>query len=175
MIVPGSQLWQYLSVGQRVLAEDGAFLVSDSVVHASEEPTDYSYLVFPFAKMYEGFLKQLFLDVGFISQSDYTSTHFRIGKALSPNLARRLGQRSVYGQTEEVFGKGLATRLWHIWKEGRNLVFHYFPHNYRALSRDSAVAIIDQIIETMEEAVRLMHVRPQTDRDRVTLSVGKSM
>ena len=78
MISTGSLLWQYLSPQQRVLYGDGEFLVTDSSIHRDEEPTDYSYLVFPFAKMYEGFLKQLFLDVGFISERDYYSNHFRI-------------------------------------------------------------------------------------------------
>jgi hypothetical protein len=134
MIKPGSQLYEYLSPQQRVLAGDGEFLVSDSIGHKNEEPTDYSYLVFPFAKMFEGFLKQLFLDLGFIEEGMYYSDRFRIGKALSPNYSNYAG--SVYGQVEKKYGKALATRLWHVWKEGRNLVFHYFPHNYRALTRN---------------------------------------
>lgn len=153
MISEGSALWNYLSVSQRVLAGDGAFLVSDSVNHKDQEPTDYSYLVFPFAKLYEGFLKDLFLDLRIIEYRDYNSDHFRIGKALSPNMARRLGRRSAYGQIVDRFGKDLATRLWHTWKNGRNLVFHYFPHNYRALSIDHARLLVQLIIETMEQAV----------------------
>ncbi len=159
MIQPGSALWQYLSPQQQTLAGDGAFLVEDSLHHKDEDPTDYSYLVFPFAKMYEGFLKQLFLDTGMITEKDYFSDHFRIGKVLSPNLARRLGGSSVYAHVERTYHKGLATRLWHAWKEGRNLVFHYFPHNYRLLSRDDAVKTIQNIVETMQEAVDTM--KPQ--------------
>ena len=166
-------MWQYLSPQQRVLAGDGEFLVADSLIHRNEEPTDYSYLVFPYAKLFEGFLKQLFLDAGFIEERDYYSNHFRIGKTLSPNLARRLGNHSVYAQTAQKYGKGLAARLWHSWKEGRNLVFHYFPHNYRALSRDQAVSTINLLVETMEEAVRLMHVRPHPPGEDVCF-IGKS-
>jgi len=166
MIQPGSQLWNYLSPTQRILADDGKFLVADSAKHINEDPTDYSYIVFPYAKMYEGFLKQLFLDICIIGEREYLSDHFRIGKVLSPNLIRRLGRRSAFKQLEERFGKDLATRLWHTWKEGRNLVFHYYPHNYRSLTRDRAIAIIHNIIGAMDQAVRDTGVQPaHPDKD----------
>ncbi len=152
-IIEGTALWNYLSDAKRVLAGDGAFLEEDSVQHRDQEPTDYSYLVFPYAKLYEGFLKDLFLDLDIIDRHDYESDHFRIGKALSPNLAKKLGRRSAYGQIVTRFGKDLATRLWHTWKNGRNLVFHYFPHNYRALTLEQATQLIQLIIETMDQAV----------------------
>jgi hypothetical protein len=161
MIQEGSRLWQYLSESQRVLAGDGAFLLADSARHINEEPTDYSYIVFPFAKLYEGFLKQLFLDLSFIDQHEYASEHYRIGKALSPNLVRLLGRRSVYRQIELRFGKDLATRLWHAWKNGRNLVFHYFPHNYRSLSLEQAKNQIRLLVETMEQSIEQTDVHPK--------------
>ena len=172
MIKPGSPLYQYLSSQQRVLAGDGEFLVSDSLRHKDEEPTDYSYLVFPFAKMFEGFLKQLFLDLGVIEEGMYYSDRFRIGKALSPNFSRYAG--SVYGQIEKRYGKALATRLWHMWKEGRNLVFHYFPHNYRALTRVEALDLIEQLIRTMEEAVLITHVTPKPREDVCFIGQGRA-
>lgn len=153
MIQQGSVLWQYLSSEQRKLVEDGQLLIEDRKLHPNEQLSDYSYLVFPFAKLYEGFLKQLFRDIRVIDESDYKSEHFRIGKALSPNLAERLGRRSVWRQIAERFGAALADRLWQTWKEGRNLVFHYFPHNYRALSLADATALTETIIQTMEAAV----------------------
>lgn len=161
MIKEDSLLWQYLSQEQRVLTRDGAFLIEDSVHHPDEEPTDYSYLVFPFAKLYEGFLKDLFLDLGIISEREYGSNHYRIGKALSPNLIRRLGPRSAYGHLTKRYGEGLAGTLWHAWKEGRNSVFHYYPHNLKALSRESAMGLAEMIIKAMEEGVRVTGVRPQ--------------
>lgn len=163
MIDEGTKLWQYLSSTQRVLAGDGAFLLADSENHRDEEPTDYSYLVFPFAKLYEGFLKQLFLDLGIIQKRDYTSNYFRIGKALSPHLAGRLGPRSAYGQLVGRFGDALAAQLWQAWKNGRNLVFHYFPHNYRSLSHDRAKEAIAMLVEAMNTAVAQTGVAP---RDR---------
>lgn len=154
MILTGTAVWDYLSSEQKRLAADGALLVEDRKLHPQEKLSDYSYLVFPFAKLYEGFLKQLFLDLGIITDQDYRSDHFRIGKALSPNLVRRLGERSAYGQVERRFGQMLANRLWQTWKEARNLVFHYFPHNYRALTLAHAEELIGKIQQTMGEAVQ---------------------
>lgn len=159
MIVHGSRLWQYLSPAQQILAGDGDFLLTDSEKHMNEEPTDYSYLVFPFAKLYEGFLKQLFLDTGIMNEYEYRNDHYRIGKALSPHLAGLLRGKSAYRQVEERYGKDLATRLWHTWKNGRNLVFHYFPHNYRALTLEQAKSLISLIVDTMTQAVEVTNVR----------------
>ncbi len=161
MIVQNSRLWQYLSPEQQSLGRDGALLVEDRKNNPNEHISDYSYLVFSFSKLYEGFLKQLFRDLGIISDTDYRSDHFRIGKSPSPNMVRRLGKRSAYGQLADRFGKELATRLWHTWKEGRNLVFHYFPHNYRALTPAQAEQLIALITSAMEEAVEQTKVMPR--------------
>lgn len=150
----GSALWQYLSEEERALMADGEFLIDDSARHTDEAPTDFSYLVFPFAKLYEGFLKDVFFDLGIISERDYYSNHYRIGKALSPNLVRRLGPRSAYGQLTTRFGERLPTVLWHAWKEGRNLVFHYYPRNIKALTRTQAMELTALIVQAMEETIR---------------------
>jgi len=160
MIQEDSFLWQYLSPEQRRLAADGTLLLEDRALHPNERLSDYSYLVFPFSKMYEGFLKQLLLDLHIITEDEYHSDRFRIGKALSPTLARRLGKKSAYGQLEVRYGKDLADAAWSTWKYARNLVFHYFPHNYRALTLSDAENLIRTIVETMEETVRITHVRP---------------
>lgn len=159
MIHPNTLLWKYLSPMQQQLAADGQLLVDDWKSHHVQELSDYSYLVFPYAKLYEGFLKQLFRDLDIITERDYQSAHFRVGKVLSPNLARLLRQRSAYGQLTKRYGAGLADRLWNTWKEGRNLVFHYFPHNIRRLSFEEANEIIAMIEASMADAVNV--ARPQ--------------
>jgi len=85
-----SFFWQYLSAGQKGLIEEGLYLLNNIKEHPDANISDYSYLVFPFAKSYEGFLKKLFLDLGFISQQVYESDHFRIGRALNPHLEKNL-------------------------------------------------------------------------------------
>lgn len=173
MIKPGSLLWQYLSPNQRILASDGIFLLDDSYVHEKREPSDFSYIVFPFAKLFEGFLKQIFLDLEIITKREYTSDHYRIGKALSPNLARVL-KYSAYRAIAQQFGEDLAVKLWQTWKEGRNLVFHYFPHNYRSLTREQAEILIRKIVNTMDEAVKKTHVRPHKEEDWEKINIGTS-
>jgi len=158
MIKNTSALWEFLSPQEQMLYEDGMFLLADSKQHQNQEPTDYSYVVFPFAKLYEGFLKDLFLKLSIISERDYKSDHFRIGKVLSPNLIRRLGGRSAYGQLENRYGRTLPDLLWRAWKQGRNLVFHYFPHNYRALTRDEAEQSVRLLITAMEEGVKIIPI-----------------
>jgi len=159
MIAPGSLLWRYLSPTQQQLATDGQLLVDDWEQHHVKELSDYSYLVFPFAKLYEGFLKQLFRDLDIITEREYQSANFRVGKVLSPNLVRRLGHRSAYGHLAKRYSTTLAERLWNTWKQGRNLVFHYFPHNLRRLSFVEANEIIAMIETSMMEAIEEM--RPQ--------------
>lgn len=155
MIDEKSQLWQYLPQGQRSLIREGYYLLEDSKVHSPVHPiTDYSYLAFPFAKAYEGFLKQLFFDIGFIEKWQYESDHFRIGKVLSPNLVRRLRDSSIYMKlTERLGNSDLADDLWRVWKRGRNLIFHYFPHNLSAISLAQAEEIINEIVKVMQSAV----------------------
>ena len=150
-----SFFWNYLSAGQRGLIEGGKYLLEDTKNHPDTRITDYSYLVFPFAKAYEGFLKKVFLDLDFISLQDYESNHFRIGRVLNPHLEKRMRKWSVYDKVvRNCGGVELADELWEVWKQGRNLVFHYFPHNLRALKLDEAEEIIERMLQVMQNAVR---------------------
>lgn len=158
MIQSGSHLWQYLPPDQRQLAGDGRMLIEDRRIHPHEDLSDFSYIVFPFAKLYEGFLKNVFRDTGIITDKAYRSTHFRIGKALSPNLIKRLGNHSAYGRISREYGEDMALSLWTTWKQGRNLVFHYFPGNIRRLTFSEACDMVDQMINVMEKAVRVTGV-----------------
>ena len=152
-IKKNSYLWQYLSKPQQDLIKEGEYLCNEVMSDGKYNFNDYSFMVFPFAKAYEGFLKQLLLDVGFISRLDYISDHFRLGKVLSVNLVSKLGDRSVYKKIVDHSGKDLADQIWDTWKNCRNQVFHYFPHNLRSLSFNDAAIIIDQILTTMADAL----------------------
>lgn len=155
-----SFFWNYLSVGQRGLIEEGLYLLNDIKEHPDVNISDYSYLVFPFAKAYEGFLKKLFLDLGFIPKLVYESDHFRIGKALNPHLEKIYRFESVYDKIIHHCGdKSLADELWNVWKRGRNLVFHYFPHNFRALSLTEAESIISEILIVMDRSITECRVK----------------
>jgi len=154
-----SYFWQYLSQSQKDLILEGRFLMNKVISEGKYNFKDYSFLVFPFAKAYEGFLKKIFLDVKFISRLDYISDHFRLGKVLSPKLVGKLGERSVYKKIVDFAGNDLAEKIWNTWKRGRNQVFHYFPHNLKSLSFCKAQNIITEIIKTMEQAVLRLKFR----------------
>lgn len=146
------EFWQYLSPTQHDLILEGNYLMNDVVRHGNFSFKDYSFLVFPYAKAYEGFLKKIFLDIGYINHLDYISDHFRLGKVMSPNLVQKLGDRSIYKKLLDSTDEAFADRLWQAWKLGRNEIFHYFPHNVRMISFNQAEEVINRFIEVMEEA-----------------------
>lgn len=149
-----SSFWHYLSRTQKDLILQGDYLMNNIIKNQNYEFKDYSFLIFPYAKAYEGFLKQLFLDIRFINHLDYISTHLRLGKLMSPNLIQKLGDRSIYQKITDATSQSVADTIWQTWTSGRNQIFHYFPHNLRAVNFEEAEEIITQIIQTMELAYR---------------------
>lgn len=152
-----AEFWAYLSSNQKDLILEGQYLMNDVIKEQAYKFKDYSFLVFPFAKSYEGFLKQLFKDNRFISHLDYISDHLRLGKLLSPNMIPNLGERSLYLKIKASSSQELADKIWQTWKIGRNEIFHYFPHNLKAISFQEAENNANQIIETMKEAYTTLH------------------
>lgn len=146
------EFWDYLSQPQKDLILEGEYLMNDVISQNAYHFKDYSFLVFPFAKAYEGFLKKLFKDIKFISHLDYISDHLRLGKLMSPNLITKLGDRSLFLKIERATSKEFANRVWEAWKMGRNQIFHYFPHNIKAINYEEAERIVNEIIQTMQEA-----------------------
>ncbi|WKZ25433.1 MAG: hypothetical protein QY322_03540 [bacterium] len=116
--------------------------------------SDYSFVVFPAAKAYEGFLKKVFLDMEFITSEDYHGKRFRIGKALNPYLDKRYREKeSVYDKLVKYCGgKELADDLWNTWTLCRNTVFHWFPDEKKAITFDEAKTKIDMVIGSMDKA-----------------------
>jgi len=159
LVFKTSDFWFYLSKNQKDLINEGLYLMNDVIKNHAYHFKDYSFLVFPFAKAYEGFLKQLFLDVKFISHLDYISDHLRLGKLLSPNLVNKLKERSLYKKIKDKAGQELADKIWNAWKIGRNQVFHYYPHNLKALTFFQAENVIDNILSVMEESYGNLKVK----------------
>lgn len=113
---------------------------------------DYSFLVAPAAKAYEGYLKDFFLKIGIIDRRQRVSTHFRVGKTLNPSL--RFKRFSVFQKLTDIDDNGeeLAEILWDGWKFGRNEILHYFPKNLKKLTLDQAkdriALILNAIIQS---------------------------
>lgn len=112
---------------------------------------DYSFVIFPAAKAYEGFLKKVFLDMGFITQDDYYGKHFRIGKSLNPSLPSRLRKEEVYTKIVKYAGSSvLADHLWETWKAARNLTFHWFPNEKNAITFEEAKKDLEMIVKAFD-------------------------
>lgn len=152
--------WTYIEEDLQELLAASEFLTNVVKSWGGDLPSgskvfhDYSFVVFPAAKAYEGYLKKVFLDKGFISNEDYSGKRFRIGKALNPFLEDKFREReSVYDMvTKECGGKELADILWNAWTNGRNLVFHWFPNEKRAVTFPEAEEKIRSIIYAMDKA-----------------------
>jgi hypothetical protein len=114
--------------------------------------SDYSFIVFPMGKAYEGFLKKVLYDWGFITQTMYMDKRFRIGRALNPDVnPQRQDQQWVYGRFAESCGGDVARFVWDTWLECRNQVFHYFPDNQKKLSLSEAERKIEMMALAMEK------------------------
>jgi len=146
--------WRYLHEDLQELLKESVKLYN-SVGVWEEKFHDYSFVVFPAAKAYEGFLKQVFLDLGFITKEDFNGKHFRVGKALNPSLDKRFREESVYDKIVDFCqGPALADSMWETWKSSRNLLFHWFPEEKNAITYEEARVNIDLILATMDKTTK---------------------
>ena len=155
--------WGYLEEDLQELLRESILLL-DRVDDWKEKFHDYAFVVFPASKAYEGFLKKLFLDMGFITEKAYFGKRFRIGKALNPSLPPRLRKRvGVYDKLVHFCGdNNLAEEMWDTWKTCRNLVFHWFPNEKNALDYSEAKACVEKVIDTMDLAFNVCKIEQST-------------
>ena len=115
--------------------------------------SDYSFVVFPISKGYEGFLKQYLFDLQLIDARTYADKRFRIGRALNPDVSpHRQDEYWLFDDIKRICGAELAHSMWKTWLLCRNQVFHYFPHNEKRLSLTEASSRIALVLSTMEQA-----------------------
>ena len=114
---------------------------------------DYSFIVFPMAKAYEGFLKDFFYKVGLITEQTYNDKRFRIGKAINPDInPSHRDEEWLYDGIVRMCGSELARSMWQTWLQCRNQVFHYFPGEEKRLSLAETIHHIEMIADTMNAA-----------------------
>jgi hypothetical protein len=144
-----SQATKFLSPSQKSLVNDTSLVCK---LLKKNSISDYSFLVAPIAKAYEGYLKEFFLQLGIIDRNNYNSDRFRVGKTLNPSL--RYKRFSIFQKLADLDpeGESLAEILWDAWKHGRNEIFHYFPSNVNNLSEKDAVGRINQILEAIAKS-----------------------
>lgn len=147
--------WDYLEEDLQELLREAVLLVN-KVEGWEEKFHDYAFVVFPAAKAYEGFLKKLFLDLGFIREKQFWGKRFRVGKALNPALETHLRKKfSVYDKLLKFCeGKDLADTLWTTWKQCRNLLFHWFPKEKNAITFPEAKERVEMIINSIDKSFK---------------------
>lgn len=146
---------QFLTDWQRQLIEVTEKLIKQH--HPKQQDTqleDYSFIVFPMSKAYEGFLKKLFYDLGLITKATYEGRRFRIGRALNPDVVKhQRDQYWLFDDVARICSPKIAKRLWKAWLLCRNRVFHFFPKDKGLLNYDQALAKVQQVAEAMQSAV----------------------
>lgn len=153
-----SEAWYlFLDEEMRLLVDEALYL-RDREESMGETLFDYSFVVFPIAKAYEGFVKKFALEMGLLSEEGYASRRFRVGRSLNPAVAEAdRDEWWIYGPLKascgEVEGQSVADIMWQAWHSGRNRLFHYFPDNKEMIGLEDASARIDLFIEAMRAAV----------------------
>lgn len=144
----------YLTARQKQLWDQAEYLLEREKKEAAHPLlVDYGFLVFSAAKVYEGFLKSFLYQMGFISKTGYYDEHFRIGKALNPDLPNRYRDEEwVFDDVAHLCGRKVADLLWETWRVARNKVFHYAAQNQERLSLDEAEETIARVGEAMGAA-----------------------
>jgi len=149
-----AQARKYLNPSQDKLTTDIETVLNK--LQDSDNISDYSFLVAPIAKAYEGFLKDFFLKLHVIDQYSYESDRFRVGKTLNPSL--RYKRFSIFQKLSDldVRGEELAEILWNAWKHGRNEIFHYFPGNIKTIDRADAEDRIEMVLTAIIKSGEFM-------------------
>ncbi len=131
---------------------------------------DYSFIVFPAAKAYEGFLKKLLFDLKLITKAQYQGDRFRIGKSLNPHLAKRYQWDWVYQKLSDMCqGEDLPLKLWETWRMARNRIFHYFPDHHEFISLSQAEQLLMAIESAMSDALKSCAVPQTSDNIRIQI------
>lgn len=153
-----SKLFSFLGHSMQDLVVESVELLELFERKKQKKFHDYSFILFPVMKAYEGFLKKYLLEERLITKDAVESRHFRIGRSLSPDLPDFLkDEKWVYDDLDEMckrMGKGdLAERVWEAWTENRNKLFHFFPEHVNFVSLEETRDRLDEVLRVMEELV----------------------
>lgn len=155
-----SQAWYlYLTDWQKKLVETSLQLL-DRELNSEQENhfADYSFIVFPMAKAYEGFLKKYFYDFNLIDEHTFRGKKFRIGRALNPDIStNHRDEHWIFDDVEQLCGTALAREMWDTWIECRNRIFHYFADEKDKATLAEAEQKIEKMAQAMTDAFLCMN------------------
>jgi hypothetical protein len=146
--------------GKDLVAQSVTLLLREERLRSSL--SDYTFVVFPMAKAYEGFIKKFLYQLGVLDQVWYLSTTFRIGRALNPDLpAHQRDAHWLYDDVANMCTHAVAKQLWDTWLSCRNHLFHYIPEgSFETTTLPEAKLKLLKLSETMTAAISCtMHGR----------------
>lgn len=151
--------FNFLDNHMQALVEQSLYLLDQEKNIDHTRFKDYSFIVFPIARAYEGFLKKFFENIGLIGYEDLINPYFRIGRSLNPDLPQRLQDESwLYDDLLRMCQKcdqpNLAMDMWQVWRQGRNQLFHYFLHGeVQMIELNRAEEIVASFVEIMDRVI----------------------
>jgi len=150
-----SQAWfQYLNQAGQRLTKTSLILFFREKEKKFQDLPDYAFIVFSLSKAYEGFLKQLLLDLKLIDKKIVENKHFRIGRALNPDIRQsERDEHWLYDDVAKECGEELSRQLWNTWLQCRNQIFHYFPGKDKRVGLSDAEKCLNLLIDSMSGAV----------------------
>ncbi len=149
----GSEWYLYLDPTQKELVKLSLQLY-EREKQQQHGYADYSFVLFPLSKAYEGFLKKYLFDSGLISLKTYEGTRFRIGRALNPDInPNQHDDRWLFDDLAKVCGADVSRQIWDAWLKCRNRVFHFFPKEEGLLPLDEIGRRMQLLIAAMEAAI----------------------
>jgi hypothetical protein len=146
-----SEWFQKLNIEQQKLVQVSVDLYEREYSQKDHKFNDYSFIIFPMAKAYEGFLKFLLYELKLIDKNTFEGKRFRIGKALNPDVNEKSQDEYwLYDDLAQMCGSDMARELWDTWLVCRNRVFHYFPKDVNAVSLETAGSYILKMSAAMK-------------------------
>lgn len=141
-------------IERQLLVQANYLLEREKTQSLHPSMVDYGFLVYPAAKAYEGFLKTFLYRNNLISPEMYQSEHFRIGKALNPDLPYKYREDGwVWDDLARLYGEDVPARFWSTWRKCRNHVFHFKPDKMRLYTLVEAQIKLELIFSTIKLAI----------------------
>jgi len=149
----GYSTYLFLDDYQRRLLLDGLliktiFTTSDSYRIFNSLLNDFSVMVFPSAKAFEGYIKKLLLTIGLITEKEIKENPYKsIGKILD---GEEIKKKLLDKKRDRTIPKLLAVQ----WDLCRNIILHYDLDQPEIISKEEALKKIEDIHEAIKRSYK---------------------
>lgn len=159
-----------LDIEQKRLVEVAIELYEREFLQTAKKLADYSFIVFPMSKAYEGFLKQKLYQFRLIDKHTYEGNRFRIGRALNPDISDNAKDKYwLFDDLSQMCGEQVCRELWDTWLICRNRVFHYFPKEQNALSLETVGSHLLKLSAAMKSLIECQNALEEHESNLKTV------